>query len=34
VQVNGIELAVAGYGPADGLVVVLLYGFPELGFSW
>jgi pimeloyl-ACP methyl ester carboxylesterase len=34
VQVNGIQLAVAEYGPADGPVVVLLHGFPELGFSW
>ncbi len=33
-QVNGIELAVAEYGPAAGPVVVLLHGFPELGFSW
>ncbi len=34
VQVNGIQLAVADHGPADGPVVVLLHGFPELGFSW
>jgi pimeloyl-ACP methyl ester carboxylesterase len=34
VQVNGIQLAVAEYGPTDGPVVVLLHGFPELGFSW
>ena len=33
-QVNGIQLAVAEYGPADGPVVALLHGFPELGFSW
>lgn len=33
-QVNGIELAVAEHGPADGPVVVLLHGFPELAFSW
>ena len=33
-RVNGIQLAVAEYGPADGPVVVLLHGFPELGFSW
>ena len=33
-QVNGIELAVTEYGPADGPVVVLLHGFPELAFSW
>ena len=32
--INGIELAVAEHGPADGPVVVLLHGFPELGFSW
>jgi pimeloyl-ACP methyl ester carboxylesterase len=34
VPINGIELAVAEHGPADGPVVVLLHGFPELGFSW
>ncbi len=34
IPINGIELAVADYGPADGPVVVLLHGFPELGFSW
>jgi pimeloyl-ACP methyl ester carboxylesterase len=34
VRINGIELAVADRGPADGPVVVLLHGFPELGFSW
>jgi pimeloyl-ACP methyl ester carboxylesterase len=34
VRVNGIELAVDDRGPADGPVVVLLHGFPELGFSW
>jgi pimeloyl-ACP methyl ester carboxylesterase len=34
VKVNGIELAVGEHGPADGPVVVLLHGFPELGFSW
>src|ERR1700760_1981998 len=34
VQVNGIELAVAEHGPPGGPVVVLLHGFPELGFSW
>ncbi|HEX4110753.1 MAG TPA: alpha/beta fold hydrolase, partial [Solirubrobacteraceae bacterium] len=33
-QVNGINLAVAEHGPPDGPVVVLLHGFPELGFSW
>ena len=33
-QVNGIEFAVAEYGPADGPVLVLLHGFPELAFSW
>ena len=32
--INGIELAVAEHGPADGPVLVLLHGFPELGFSW
>jgi pimeloyl-ACP methyl ester carboxylesterase len=34
VKINGIELAVAEHGPADGPVVVLLHGFPELGYSW
>jgi len=34
VIVNGIELAVAQAGPADGPVVILLHGFPELGYSW
>ena len=34
VPINGIELAVAEHGPASGPVVVLLHGFPELGFSW
>jgi pimeloyl-ACP methyl ester carboxylesterase len=34
VEINGIELAVAEHGPADGPVVVLLHGFPELGYSW
>jgi len=34
VAINGIELAVAEHGPAGGPVVVLLHGFPELGFSW
>jgi pimeloyl-ACP methyl ester carboxylesterase len=34
VRVNGIELAVAEHGPSSGPVVILLHGFPELGFSW
>jgi pimeloyl-ACP methyl ester carboxylesterase len=34
VRVDGIELSVADHGPLDGPVVVLLHGFPELGFSW
>jgi pimeloyl-ACP methyl ester carboxylesterase len=33
-RINGIELAVAEHGPSDGPVVVLLHGFPELGYSW
>lgn len=33
-RVNGIELSVAEHGPRGGPVVVLLHGFPELGFSW
>ncbi len=34
VAVNGVELEVADHGPADGPVVVMLHGFPELGYSW
>jgi len=34
VDVNGISLAVDEHGPADGPLVVLLHGFPELGYSW
>src|SRR5947207_13691355 len=33
-NVNGVELWVVEDGPAGGPVVVLLHGFPELGFSW
>ena len=33
-QVNGIELAVVEHGPSDGPLVILLHGFPELGYSW
>ena len=33
-RINGIELAVAEHGPSSGPVVVLLHGFPELGYSW
>lgn len=33
-RINGIELAVAEHGPVDGPVVLLLHGFPELGYSW
>ena len=34
VKVSGVELAVGEHGPARGPVVVLLHGFPELGFAW
>ena len=34
VSVNGVELWVVEDGPEDGPVVVLLHGFPELGYSW
>jgi len=34
VPANGIELHVVDDGPRDGPVVVLLHGFPELGYSW
>ena len=33
-EVNGIEVAVAEHGLATGPVVILLRGFPELGYSW
>ncbi len=33
-DINGISLAVDEHGPADGPLVVLLHGFPELGRSW
>lgn len=32
--VNGIALEVDEHGPPDGPLVVLLHGFPELGYSW
>jgi pimeloyl-ACP methyl ester carboxylesterase len=31
---NGIELWVEEHGPADGPLVILAHGFPELGYSW
>src|SRR5437016_6293705 len=34
VAVNGIELHVVDDGPRAGPVVLLLHGFPELGYSW
>jgi pimeloyl-ACP methyl ester carboxylesterase len=34
VPINGIELAVAEHGPPGGPAIVLLHGFPELGYSW
>lgn len=34
IATNGIELSVLEAGPADGPVVVLAHGFPELAFSW
>ncbi len=33
-DVNGVRLRVIDAGPADGPVVVLAHGFPELAFSW
>jgi pimeloyl-ACP methyl ester carboxylesterase len=33
-DVNGVRLRVFQAGPADGPVVVLAHGFPELAFSW
>jgi pimeloyl-ACP methyl ester carboxylesterase len=29
-----VELAVREHGPAEGPLVVLLHGFPEIGYSW
>jgi pimeloyl-ACP methyl ester carboxylesterase len=34
VATNGVELHVIDEGPADGPVVVLAHGFPELAYSW
>lgn len=33
-DVNGVRLRVLDAGPADGPVVILAHGFPELAFSW
>ena len=33
-DVNGVRLRVVDAGPADGPVVVLAHGFPELAYSW
>lgn len=34
IEVNGIQLRLWEAGPADGPVVVLAHGFPELAYSW
>ncbi len=34
ITTNGIDLHVLDAGPADGPVVVLAHGFPELAYSW
>jgi pimeloyl-ACP methyl ester carboxylesterase len=34
IKSNGIDLAVYEAGPAHGIPVVLLHGFPELAYSW
>ena len=34
VTTNGVDLHVLDAGPADGHVVVLAHGFPELAYSW
>ena len=31
---NGVELLVREAGPAEGPLVVLAHGFPELSYSW
>lgn len=33
-QGSGVQLWAEHHGPEDGPLVVLLHGFPELGFSW
>ncbi|GAB4042127.1 alpha/beta fold hydrolase [Spirosoma jeollabukense] len=34
VEANGIKLHVVQAGPADGLLVILLHGFPEFWYGW
>ena len=34
IEVNGVQLRLYEAGPADGPVVVLAHGFPELAYSW
>ncbi|HUQ40705.1 MAG TPA: alpha/beta hydrolase, partial [Acidimicrobiales bacterium] len=34
IATNGVELQVAEAGPADGPLVVLCHGFPEVAYSW
>jgi len=34
IATNGIHLHVAGAGPSDGPLVVLLHGFPEFWYGW
>ena len=34
IATNGVDLHVLDAGPADGPVVVLAHGFPELAYSW
>jgi pimeloyl-ACP methyl ester carboxylesterase len=34
IDANGVRLRVFTAGPADGPVVILAHGFPELAFSW
>lgn len=34
VEVNGVRLRVVEAGPADGPLVILAHGFPELAYSW
>jgi pimeloyl-ACP methyl ester carboxylesterase len=34
IERNGVGIHVSEHGPADGPLIVMLHGFPELGWSW